>query len=298
MKLELNKKLLLEDYMQYMMDHWSENDVDNDAAFEKVKKAGTPLKHYIQNERILDKDPDIQGEPFPPIKPIPSADHPENNVIPERYPYFDNDSVEIIRNGMNGDVGLHNQPFRISKGTLEQGVQNTHDWQVRLGQTENSGYTHGGNIPINGVKPTTAQGLYQFTNDTATTDLKRGLRDGVLHKETMPWVENATKNLHYNKELGKYVSDVDVSKLSRPEMTNLSLAHQIGQGNGKYQFHNIPEGDTDAQLKQNYYKMHHTNPDAQTIRNATSVFKTPIKDIHIRPENENNYNYTKYLASK
>jgi len=296
MKLELNKKLLLEDYMQYMMDHWTNDPEANDKVFEKVKNAGTPINHYIQNERILGKDPEVQDAPFPPIRPPVDPDHPENNIISNRFPYFDNDSVEIIRKGINGDVGSINQPFRTSHVSLEQGVQNAHDWQVRLGQIENSGFTGGKNIPTDGVKQTSATGLYQFTKDTATTDLKRGLRDGILHQETMPWVQQASNGLTYNSPSSKF--NIDVSNLNRQEMTNLSLAHQIGHGSGKYYFHNIPEGNTDAQLKQNYYKMHHTNPDTQTIQNATSVFKTPVQNIHIRPENESNYNYIKYLASK
>jgi len=291
MKLEINKELILEDYTQYMMDHWSNDPETNEANFEKVKVAGTPVKHYIQNERILNKDPEYHNK-YIPTRPALDPDNYKNNIIPERYPYFNNDSVEIIRKGINGNVGHSNHPigtFQTSNVNLEQGVQNTHDWQVRLGQIENSGHTYGGN------KFTSAKGLYQFTDDTATTDLTRGIRDNLLHKETMPWVEKAAKDLYYDKEQGKYISNINVSELSRPEMTNLSLIHQISNGYGKHHFHNIPEGNTEAQLKTNYYKLHHTRPDQLTIQNASKVFKTPVQNIHIHPENEND---TKYIVSK
>jgi len=147
MKYKINKNLILEDYMQDMMDG-----MDHSAA---VAKHGVNIDQHLQDEHIINKTLSTQ------------FDEP-GKFLKHKYPLFDDPdhvSMRMIRN-IGNSHGID----------YEKAVDNSHKYLSSVGHIENDGKAHGGN----GVKGSTIEGLYQTSDDQAQTAKTRFSRNFKL----------------------------------------------------------------------------------------------------------------------
>jgi len=151
---KINKQLILEDYMQDMMDGMEHDDA--------VSKHGERVEHHVQDEKILDKYKT-------PTKPFTQGD-----ILKPKYDEFNKNSLNIIRD----QSSRFNLPY-------EKSVDNSHRFMKTLGNIENSGNTTGGN------NYTSAKGLYQHTNDNVQTAVNRTSRILDKHADGNEWMKDA-----------------------------------------------------------------------------------------------------------
>lgn len=164
----IQKILILEDYLQDLMDGMS-----NDEA---IKHNGQKLEDFIQDERILDKT----------LPPEPNQSPELNPWLKPKYDEFNNKSLKIIRHYSNE----FNVPYS------EKTVNHAHKFIKAVGEIENSGKTIGQN-PFSSAK-----GLYQFTNDGIKTAAKRYIRDLpdlARDTDTKPFLNDVFQNHDANR---------------------------------------------------------------------------------------------------
>lgn len=143
---KINKKLILEDYFQDMIDGVSETDAKH--GIEKVDS-------YVRNESYLDKT-------LPPEK--------GNNVIKTKYHLFDDPNHTSLRM-----IDKISDKYNINNN---KAVDNAHTFMKSVGHIENDNKVHGGN----NVKGSTIEGLYQTSDEQAQTAISRFHRDFTLDK--------------------------------------------------------------------------------------------------------------------
>jgi len=160
MKYIINKQLILEDYMQDMIDG-----IDSVTA---IARNGQDANEYVQDESILDKFK----------KPDPNID---TDVLQSKYPLFEDPnhtSLKMIRS----IADQHNLPY-------DQSVQNAHTFMKNVGHIENDGNVHGGNH----VKGSTIEGLYQTSEGQAQTARNRFNRDFDIGSVNAPYLDKDLK---------------------------------------------------------------------------------------------------------
>jgi len=152
MKYIINKQLILEDYMQDMIDG-----MDNEKA---IELNGYDTKQYIQDESLLDRT--IKPEHAPTEK---------GTYLKTKYDLFDtpeHTSLNMIRKIASD----HHLPY-------EKAVDMAHRYMHTLGHIENDNHTHG----TNHNEKDTIRGLYQTSDAQEHTAKTRFKRDFMLdHK--------------------------------------------------------------------------------------------------------------------
>jgi len=254
MKFEINKELLLEDYMQYMMDHWSNNDSINDVNFEKVKAAAQPIDNNIQDERIIDefKPPKVGSNILKPV--FPKFDDPEHT------------SLRMLRSFSKG----HNLDYKTS-------VINAHNYMDELHHQENDWKVHG----TNGNPKDSIEGAYQTSNAARNTDVNR-FRTGYKMDAVTPYL---------TKENVPPVADMDLQQ--QTAMTIAGLSQHGNSKNHLQHFANMLRGDKQAGYEM-YLTDHHTKPDVATINRWDGIYgkyniDRTMKILDKRFSNEPNY---------
>ncbi len=264
MKIKINKKLLLEDWMQYMMDHYGEP-----GAEEYAKVHSQSLDDNIQDEHILDKTEK------PDFKPSPDAP-----VLKGKYNYFDDPehtSMRMIRKVAD----KHHINY-------DKAIDNAHKYMKKLHHQENDYKVHGSNH----VKGSTIEGAYQTSKKTLESAAKRFVRG-------YPELTMDAPYLNINHPLP--VKDMNLQQQTAMTIANLS---QHGNSTNHLQhFPKMLEGNKQA-AHEMYYLDHHTKPDLKTIQRWERIDPVPDhynhraeKILMKRALKNNDYNYARYIKN-
>lgn len=126
-----------------------------------------------------------------------------------------------------------------------------------VGLIENDGKLKGTNRPQKGKKGSTAKGLYQFVDQSVPPAMRR-LRRHVDYD----WVrEDANPNdLTWNQQTMMFIADVLEKKGSDKLMRRVME----------------DANDTEA-IKQAYYQLHHTKPDANTKKRTERILSAGLR---------------------
>jgi len=138
MKIKINKKLLLEDYMQDMI-----NGVEDPPSVRNAES----IDSSIENERLLDHIVKSDGKP--------------GSYVKSKYDLFDSPDHTSLR--------MIKQLSKDAHIPYEQSVNNTHKYMKTIGHIENDNHVHG----TNHVKGSTINGLYQTSDAQNQTDKNR-----------------------------------------------------------------------------------------------------------------------------
>jgi len=195
MVLKVNKQLILEDYMQDMIDG-----MDSDDA---VNKWGVPVEDETKYEHEKDKF----------IKPQ-STDKPGSFLKSKYYLYDDPDNISYRM--LDQIAHKHNVPF-------SKGIENSHEYMKELGHMENDYLPHGGN----NVKDSTIKGLYQVSNDQLHTDKTRFTKYFTLDDEA-PYMDRKT-GLNVDQMDDKQQTVATIAGLSQHPNSNSNGLHRFSK---------------------------------------------------------------------
>lgn len=158
MILLLNKKIILESYLQDLMDG-----VNNEDA---VSRNGEDVKSFVKKESILDKSE----------KPLESAS--KTKFLKDKYPLFNHNTLSMIDKDLN-DHSKNRVGLSLGKAT-----DNSHKFFDKIGNIESDMRPDARN------SDSTASGLYQQTEPNAKTadnrldrDYKQVARNTNIHEK-------------------------------------------------------------------------------------------------------------------
>jgi len=206
-KLGKNRKLLIESYLQDLMDGYSNEDA--------ISRNGEKLDSYIKKERILDKTE------------IPNTRPSINPFLKDKYPLFNHGTLDMIEKDLfNPMKNRHNL-------SLEKATDNAHSFFNIIGNIESDMRPNAHN------KDSSAAGLYQQTEPNANTAANRFWRDyNKVYRDT----EDISNLKRYNYD-SSYLKVPDQTNLAYANLSGHGNGkyhfHHVLEGNKKEQMEKI-----------------------------------------------------------